>query len=181
MSTSAEGYVIEPLDPTRHDRTAFSCGVAQVDNYLKRTANKLAKAGNVRVFVMTNETGRIVGFYAVNAHAIDYRDLPDRFARTRPSHGSIPAAFISMMGRDTRDAGQGIGPILLADALKRIVRAADSLGIAVVALDVFDCGDASRVARRTALYERFGFIALPSMPRRMILPVSTIQTLINEP
>jgi len=32
---------IEPLDPDRHDRAAFSCGVDQVDNFFRKTANKL--------------------------------------------------------------------------------------------------------------------------------------------
>ena len=44
--------VIESFDPARHDRTGFSCGVAAVDNYFKKSANKLAKAGNVKLFVM---------------------------------------------------------------------------------------------------------------------------------
>jgi hypothetical protein len=35
---------VEPFDPERHDRSGFSCGVEAVDNYFKKTANKLAKA-----------------------------------------------------------------------------------------------------------------------------------------
>src|SRR3546814_4726160 len=61
--------VVEPLDPERHDRAAFRSGIAQVDNYFHRTANKLAKAGNVRVYVMTSTGGDLIGFYAINAHA----------------------------------------------------------------------------------------------------------------
>jgi hypothetical protein len=49
MATSEPAsYIIEPFDPERHDRAAFSCGVEQVDNYFQKTANKLAKADNVR-------------------------------------------------------------------------------------------------------------------------------------
>jgi len=36
-------YIIEPFDPERHDRAAFSCGVEQVDNYFQKAANKLPK------------------------------------------------------------------------------------------------------------------------------------------
>src|SRR3989338_4542074 len=45
-------YTIEPFDPSKHDRAAFSCGVEQVDNYFQKTANKLAKADNVRLYVI---------------------------------------------------------------------------------------------------------------------------------
>ena len=171
---------IEPFDPDRHDRTAFSCGVEQVDNFFKRTANKLAKAGNLRIFVMVDAQGGIVGFHAINAHSVDYRDLPQRFARSRPGHGSIPAAYISMIGVDRRHAGQGYGGDLLADALKRIAHASESLGIAVVMLDILDDGDPGLVARRKALYEGYGFASLPSDPLRMFLPVATILATLGE-
>jgi ribosomal protein S18 acetylase RimI-like enzyme len=170
---------IERLDPVRHDRAAFSCGVEQVDNFFKKTANKLAAADNLRVFVMATDEGGIVGFYALNAHAVDYRDLPARYARTRPGHGSIPAAYLSMIGVDTRHAGKGYGGDLLVDALRRIASASDSLGLAVVILDVLDDGDAQLVARRKALYEGYGFAPLPSNPLRLFLPVSTIRKLMD--
>jgi ribosomal protein S18 acetylase RimI-like enzyme len=168
---------IEAFDPERHDREGFSCGVEQVDNFFKRTANKLSKADNLRVFVMVAPDGPVIGFYALNAHAVSFADLPPKFARTRPSHGNIPAAYISMIGVDQRFAGRGYGGDLLVDALKRIVRAADALGIAVVMLDVLDDGDEGRIARRKALYEGYGFSALPSNPLRLYLPVATVRGL----
>ena len=107
--TGAPDFIIEPFDPTRHDRAGFTCGVAQVDRYFKKTANKLNKADNVRLYVMVAESGDIVGFHAINAHAVDYTQLPERYARTNPGHGSIPAAYISMTGRSIRYRGKGIG------------------------------------------------------------------------
>jgi ribosomal protein S18 acetylase RimI-like enzyme len=173
-------HIIEPFDPEKHDRTAFSCGIEQVDNYFQKTANKLAKAGNVRLYVMVAPDGTVIGFYSINAHAVDYAELPNRFARTRPAHGSIPAAYISMIGRDQRFRGGGYGSDLLVDALRRIAQAAEAVGIAVVMLDVLDCGDPERVARRKALYEGFGFTPLASNPLRMFLPVATVRALIAE-
>lgn len=172
------GIVIEPFDPSRHDRTAFSCGVEQVDNYFQKTANKLAKADNIRLYVMVAADGTVIGFYALNAHAIDYSDLPAKYARTRPAHGSIPAAYISMIGRDRRFRGGGYGGDLLVDGLRRIAAAADAIGVAVVMLDVLDCGNPDRVAWRKTLYEKYGFQALSSNPLRMFLPISVVRDLI---
>jgi GNAT superfamily N-acetyltransferase len=160
-------YVIEPFDPVRHDRAGFSCGVAAVDNFFKKTANKLAEAGNVRLFVMVSSDQALIGFYAINAHAVE-------------GHGSIPAAFIAMIGRDQRYSGAGFGGDLLVDVLRRINQAADSLGIAVALLDVLDCGDPQRTARRKALYESYGFQPLPSNPTRLFLPLHAIRELIAE-
>ena len=172
---SDKTYIIEPLDPTRHDRAGFSCGVAQVDNFLQKTANKLSQADNLRVYVMTEDGRSIIGFYAINSHAIDYRDLPPKFARARPGHGMIPAAFISMIGRDSRYGGQGFGGDLLADCLLRLARLAEQIGVAVVMLDVLDCGNLARTERRAALYASYGFTPLVTNPSRMFLPIATIR------
>ncbi|MDB5575733.1 MAG: hypothetical protein JWR80_909 [Bradyrhizobium sp.] len=171
--------VIEPFDPDQHDRTAFSCGVEQVDNFFKRTANKLAKADNLRLYVMRGSGGELIGFYALNAHAVDFADLPAKYARNRPGHGSIPAAYISMIGVDVRFQGRRFGGDLLVDALRRISVAAAAIGIAVVMLDVLDCGDPDRVARRRLLYEGYGFSSLATNPLRMFLPVTTVHTLLG--
>jgi ribosomal protein S18 acetylase RimI-like enzyme len=174
---AAKPVIIEPLDPARHDRAAFSCGITQVDNFFRRTANKLARADNVRTFVMTGPEGELIGFYAVNAHAIDYTELPERFARNRPAHGTIPAAYISMIGVDSRFQGRGYGGDLLVDCLTRLAGAAEALGIAVVMLDVLNCGDPDKVAKRLALYTSYGFAPLPSNGLRLFLPIGTVRTL----
>ncbi|MGC1301987.1 MAG: GNAT family N-acetyltransferase [Caulobacteraceae bacterium] len=170
---------IEPFDPDRHDRAGFACGVEAVDNFLKKTANKLARADNLRLYAMTDASAALIGFYAVNAHTIDYVELPARYARTRPGHGSIPAAYISMIGVDARHQGHGYGGDLLVDALTRIAQAADAIGIAVVILDVLDDGDAKQVVRRKALYESYGFQPFASRPLRLFLPLATVRQLIS--
>lgn len=170
--------IIEPLDTARHNRAAFSCGIDQVDNYFRKTANKLAQTGNVRVHVMTSTGGEVVGFYATNAHAVHYTDLPDTFRRGRPGHGHIPAAYISMIGVDLRHQRKGYGGDLLVDCLHRIAGAADAIGIRVVLLDVLDCGDPALTLRRKELYASYGFMALPSNALRMFLPIGDVLALL---
>ncbi len=172
--------IIEPLDPERHDRAAFSCGVEQVDNFFKKTANKLAKADNLRVFVMTSPDGELIGFYALNAHSVDYTELPPKFARTRPGHGNIPAAYLSMIAVDQRFAGNNYGGDLLVDALDRIAMAADQLGLAVVILDVLDCGNPELVEKRKKLYTGYGFAPFPSNELRLFLPLATVRNLLSD-
>ena len=66
------------------------------------------------------------------------------------------AAFIAMICRDQRETGAGFAGDLLVDSLQRFIQAADVLGIAVVLLDVLDCGDPKRTARRQALCRSYG-------------------------
>lgn len=108
---------------------------------------------------------------------MNYTNLPAKFARTRTSHGNIPPACISMIGADQRFAGRGYGRDLLVDALKRIARAADAFGIAVVMLDVLDHGDPSFVdagrpsTKAMASHHYYGFL----------LPLGAVRSLIERP
>lgn len=174
-------FVTEPFDPEKHDRAAFSCGVAQVDNYFRKTANKLAKADNVRIYVKPSveDPTKVEGFYATNAHSVHYTDLPAKYKRSAPAHGDIPAVYIPMMGRDVSCAGQGMGGVLLADALKRIALGAAQFGVAVVMLDVLGCGDPAAVENRRQVYARYGFQSLPSARLRMFLPLATVRQLLG--
>lgn len=171
-------FVIEAFDPSKHSREQFSCGVEQVDNFFKRTANKLMKAGNTSVFVMISSKGDVMGFYAMNAHAIHYQDLPAKFKRAAPRHGSIPAVYISMIGRDNRFCGLKIGEDLLVDALCRASRASEiGYSAAVILLDVLNCGNPEKVASRKAIYEGFQFQSLASDPLRLFMPMQLADNL----
>ena len=171
---------IEPLDPSKHDRAAFSCGIDQVDNYFRKTANKLAQTSNVRVFVLTDPNGALIGFYATNAHSIHYTDLPDTFRCNRSGHGYIPAAYIAMIGVDLRHQGKGFGADLLVDCLSRIATAAEEIGIRVILLDVLDCGDPTFTERRKKLYLSYGFAPFASNSLCMYLPMSDVRALLAE-
>lgn len=172
--------IIEPLDTDKHDRVAFSSGVEQVDNFLQKTAGKLLKGGTARVFVMVDPSenpSHILGFYSISAHSVNHGELSNRYRRYALPGGSIPAAFIGMMGVAQAAQGQGLGSLLLADALKGAYLASYRVGTAVALLDILDCGNPEAVARRQRLYEGFGFRALASNPLRMFIPISTVAQL----
>ncbi|MGI9366654.1 MAG: GNAT family N-acetyltransferase [Rhizobiaceae bacterium] len=172
-------FTIEPFDPRNHDRAAFSCGVSQIDNFLKLTAKKGSKANFIRIWVVANDDNSIVGFYGINMHAINIKDMPFSYAKKAMKHGMLPAAFTTMIGVDKTQQGNGIGSALVADALSRIARVSEDIGTCVVMLDVFDDGDVDAVARRKKSYEEFGFIPLPDQPLRLFMSVETTRALLR--
>ena len=167
---------IDPLDPARHDRQSFSCGAARLDNFLKRTARKHHSDDFTRVWVATDgRSPRILGWYALNAHALEVADLPDDVVRGAPRHGVVPAVYLSMIAVDRRHQGRGLGRILMADALHRVASAADQVGVRVVVLDVIEDGGDEATARRLAFYGAIGFQPLPDRPLRMFIGIETIR------
>ena len=171
-----QGIYIEPLDPKKHDRAAFSCGVDRLDNFLIRTAKKHQAKDFARVWVATEsgQTG-ILGYYALNAHSLEGDDLPIHLTKNTPRSGSIPTVYLSMIAVDLRYQSQGIGRILLADALNRAVVIADQIGVKAVILDVIDDDGPEIAARRCAFYTSMGFKPFPSHPLRMFISIETVR------
>ena len=167
---------IGPIDPVRYYRNSFSCGAGRLDNFLKRTARK-HQAGNFsRVWVATDgRSSQFLGYYALNAHALEGDDLPVGLRREAPRHGAIPAVHLSMIAVDHRQQGQGIGRILLADALARVASAAELVGIKAVVLDVIEDGGKELTEKRRAFYTAMGFESLPGRPLRMFIGIETIR------
>ena len=167
---------IEPLDPEKHHRAGLSCGTDRLDNFLKRTARKHQAGDFTRVWVATaGGQPEILGYYALNAHSLEGADLPANLTKDAPRHGGIPAVYISMIAVDRRHQRQGLGRILLADALKRAVAAADQVGVKAVLLDVIEDGGPDVTEKRRAFYAAVGFQSLPARPLRMFISIETVR------
>ena len=67
--------IFERLDPKRHQRKSFDCGVVALNLYLQQFANQDQKRGLTRVYVLAKQQ-QIVGYYSICAHSVptDQRD-----------------------------------------------------------------------------------------------------------
>lgn len=163
------GVTIEPFDATRHDRSSFTCGVERIDDFLKITASKYMGSDSGRIYAAVERAGgRLVGFYALGPHAIDASSLEEDMRRRTPNFDRIPAFLLSMIAAHVDVGNRGVGGFLLADALRRCLRASDEIGGRFVVLDAIG-DDAAR------LYARYGFSPLASDPRRMVLSLARIR------
>jgi len=154
---------IEPLG--KHDRAAFSCGVAALDDWFRHRAGQDEKRNVARVFVAIDDRYGVVGFYSLSSFTLAIVDLPPEYAKRLPRYDAIPAALIGRLARDERLRGEGVGDLLLADAVRRVLGAARSLAIFAIVVDALD-------ERAAAFYRDFGFTPFPSRPRRLFMPTS---------
>ena len=168
---------IQPFDPAGHDRATFFSGAGRIDNFLKRTARKHQKGDFSRIWVATRPgESRVLGYYAINAHAIEAEDLPSSLVKGAPGHGYVPAACLSMVGVDQSVQGRGLGRALLVDALRRLEIASRTVGIKAIVLDVLEDGGSIAFAKRQRFYERMGFVPFPSRPSRMFIAMATVRS-----
>jgi GNAT superfamily N-acetyltransferase len=165
---------IEPLDRSLHDRAAFSSGVARVDNFLKNNSSSQQDNDLTRVYVAClDDQVEVIGYYAVNSHAIDITTLPEPVREKLPRYPTIPAIYLSMIGFSENHRGKGGGSYLLADALKNCVRVADIAGSTMVVLDALN-------ERAAKLYRQFGFVDLPNHAPRMIVSMKVVRAAIAQ-
>lgn len=160
---------IEPLDRSRHERTSFRCGVDRVDNFLASTATRQQDADLTRVYVAClDQTNTVVGYYALNAHAIETSSLPQAMAKKLPNYSTIAAIYLSIIGFHIDYQGKGGGGFLMGDAFGRCVQVADVVGAHFLVLDALN-------ERAAKLYRELGFVDLAGHAPRMIIPMKAIR------
>jgi len=154
---------IEPLG--KHDRAAFSCGVAALDDWFRLRAGQDEKRNVARVFVAIDDQRRIIGFYSLSSFALAIADLPPAHVKRLPRYDAIPAVLIGRLARDERVRGKGVGDLLLADAIHRVIGASRSLAVFAIVVEAIN-------ENAAAFYRDFGFEAFPSSPLRLFMPAS---------
>ena len=162
-----QNLVIEPLDPT-HDRAGFQCGVEALDRYLKKQAKQDIKRRISRVFVATKSDNpkAVMGYYTLSTLSIELNQLPEKIARKLPKH-PVPAALIGRLATCNVARGQGVGKLLLADAIKRTLAVSDQIAIYAMVVDAID-------DNAKGFYEQYGFSRLSDDSPRLFLPLKSV-------
>src|SRR4029434_8319208 len=109
-----------------------------LDDWFRQRASQDEKRNVARVFVAVDENLGVIGFYSVSLFFVTPGALPDAVARKVPRYGAVPAALIGRLARDVRVRGRGVGELLLADAIRRILGAGRSVAVFAIVVDAKD-------------------------------------------
>lgn len=142
----------EPLDVERHNLSSFSCGEPSLDTWLREQAVPATARRTARTWVWTDEDSAVIGYYALAAHKVAREQVPTRIGHGGPAE--IPAVLLARLALASSLRGQGLGEILLADALQRILSATQTVAARLVVVDALH----EPVAR---FYETLGFRRVP--------------------
>lgn len=152
-----------PLDPERHDRAAFRCGVPALDEYLRRYASQHRRkgVGNVYVLVDTGAPREILGYYTLSAAQVDAASLGDADRRKLPRY-PVPCFRMGRLACREDRRGEGLGRLLVACAVDRCLKAREHVAAFALIVDAKDRG-----AKR--FYERYGFTSCKDAPLTLYL------------
>lgn len=164
---------IATFDEALHDRSAFSCGFAPIDNFLKTHLSDHIKAGMVAAWIATTEDDpAVLGFYNLGALAVRSEFGPKAWQRARVP--DVPVIYIRAVAVRQDMQGKGLGTALVIDAMKRCISVANQIGAAAIVLDVLED---DHFDRRWKFYADLGFQPLgdPENPKRVFIPMMDVR------
>lgn len=154
----------EPL-AAHHALDAFDCGVASLDDWLKRRAALNQASGASRTFV-ASDADKVVAYYALASSAIAPTAAPGRFRRNMPD--PIPVVVLGRLAITRSHQGRGLGRALFQDAARRVIYAAETIGIR--GLLVHAISDEAR-----AFYLQLGLEPSPLEPMTLMTTVTDLR------
>lgn len=125
--------------------------------------------------MLTSRDDKLAGFYTLTQDNIEAEDLPLELIKqlNLPRYKRIGASLLGRLARDLTYRGKGVGELLLVDALKRSLVMSRQIASAAVIVDPKD-------EKAHKFYQDFGFIPFPESPKRLFLPMATVERLYPE-
>ena len=151
-----------------HNRSGFDCGNDALNQYLKKIARQHLNKGISRTFVLVDDNipTEILVFFTLVSCEIFVDKLPRKYAKKYPS--KAPAAKLARLAVAKDRQRQGLGTHMMINAVERVIRVSQNLGIIGFFVDAKD-------NEAKAYYEQFGFIQLPDNPLELFLPLATLR------
>ena len=154
----------EPLS-AEHEVAGFSCGERSLDDWLRRRAHANQISGATRTFV-ASDRNVVVAYYALASSAVAVASAVGRFKRNMPD--PIPVVVLARLAVAESHHGRGVGRALFQDAARRVLHAADSVGIR--GLIVHALSDDA-----VAFYRRLGLEPSPLDTRTLMVTLSDLR------
>jgi GNAT superfamily N-acetyltransferase len=164
---SASGIFIRSFDG-RVDRSAFTCGEDELDDWLRTQAGQQEKRGNTRTFLAVDlDDDSLVGYYATTTYRLELDEAAQAFGVGKRRY-PVPAVLLARLAVDKGRQGEGLGHGLLFHALYQFARASRSIGFEVVVTHA--------ISREVAVfYRRSGFRPFVDHDQHLFLPVQDLR------
>ncbi len=159
----------EPL-ASHHQIAAFESGVPSLDEWLKHRASQNQASGASRTFVVC-EGKDVVGYYALASSAVAPAAVPRRFRRNMPD--PIPVVVLGRVAVARSHQGQGLGRALFQDAGRRVIHAAEAIGIRGLLVHALN-------EEAKAFYLRLGLEESPLEPMTLMCTIADLRAALEE-
>lgn len=152
----------------QHDRAAFDCGNADLNQYLRRFARQNQERGGARTFVLVpdDRPGSVIGYYSLTVGQINPDDAPPE---ATPNLGGypLPVFRLARLAVALEHQRRGVGKTLLALAGHRSLQVATQIGGVGLVVDAIDSSAAD-------WYRHLGAYTLLDNPRHLMFSMEQL-------
>jgi predicted N-acetyltransferase YhbS len=153
------------------DRKNFSCGIHELDVYLRHQAGQDAARGFATIISAYAESDpAIVGYYTLSAASIPLAALPEDRSKKLPRYRNVPAVLLGRLAVIKSMQGRHVGSLLLFDAIRRACTSEPAWVVFLVDAQN-DCA--------VAFYEKFNFARFRHAPRSLWITRKQAECLIR--
>ncbi|MEU6227142.1 GNAT family N-acetyltransferase [Streptomyces sp. NPDC047042] len=150
----------------QHVLESFDCGKVALNDWLMNSARHCQSNRTASTFVWRAPSDpHVVAYYSLAGHVVEKQALPPKLGRGSPEQ--MPAVLLARLAIDKTLQGQGLGGVLLADAMGQVVAAVQRVAARFVIVDALD-------EEAAAFYDRYGFKRIPGH-MRMYRKISDIE------
>ena len=164
------GYRLERLHRD-HSRKSFRCGQRTVDLWFATKAGQHQNKHLSVTKVLIDPDDDVAGFYTLATGQVDFGDLPTEIAKRLPRR-VLPVAVLARLGVSENRHGQGLGRLLLAQALRDCHVAGQTFAFVAVLLDCVD-------EKAKTFYQQWDFNELPGHPLRLYLGIRQLDAMMQ--
>ncbi len=170
--------IVRLLQPT-DERTGFSCGDSDYDDYIRKYAGQNDFRHHIGRTLVVVDDERVVGYATFTLGELAADNLPESTAKTLP-HYPVPVLRLARLAVDERYQGIGLGTLLVNRLLGLALQLRGQYGCVAVVVDA--------LLNAQAFYEKLGFelsVAVVGRPRvtgtvLMSLPLSYVEAAVPD-
>lgn len=166
-------YLIEPLGK-EHNKASFSCGISELDKFLKEQASQQMRKKMSTTYVLTqNGEMEIMGYYSLAAYGINTKLLPQHITKRLPKYDQAPATLLGRLAVNNHYQGLGIGEYLLVSALQKSYDISQLQGSLCVIVEAIN-------QNAVNFYKKYGFIQFDDNKNNLFITMKTISDLLSQ-
>jgi GNAT superfamily N-acetyltransferase len=152
-----------------HDAASFDCGEPALDDWLRNRAWRNQQVAASRTYVICPVgSSRVAGHLALSMGQILALDVSGSMRRNMPKQ--IPAVTLGRLAIDRAWQGKGLGRALLAEAVRRSLRAGEEVSARLLIVHAIS-------PAAEAFYLHHGFTRLPVETPTLALDLVKLQKL----
>jgi predicted GNAT family N-acyltransferase len=174
--TPGSEFRIELFDKHKHDRAAFSCEHEALVTYLRQQASQDVAKHVAAVFVLTPDGKTVAGYYTLSQYAVEPNQIPPELLKELrlPRYPRLPATLLGRLARSLEFRNQGVGRLLLLNALHQSLSMSRTIASTAVVVDAKD-------DQAVMFYQAYGFLPVMDSRNRLFLPMKTIEQAFQHP